>query len=83
MGVALFVAAGTKPTAVTTRMLLEQSPCAGILAGLDKHGTDGEAEFSPPPPGSYPVWAPSAAPRPFTKFSSILHAGRISSKLTR
>jgi hypothetical protein len=82
MGIALFVAAGTKPTTVTTRMLLEQSPSAGIPAGLDKHGTDGEAEFSPPP-GSYPVWAPSAARPPFTKFSSILHAGRISSKLTR
>ncbi len=82
MGIALFVGAWTKPTTVTTRMLLEQSPSAGIFAGLDQHGTDGEAKFSLPAPGGYPVWAPSAAPRPFMKFSSILHADRISSKLT-
>lgn len=60
MGIALFVGAWTKPTTVTTRMLLEQSPSAGIFAGLDQHGTDGEAKFSLPALGSLR----SGRPRP-------------------
>jgi hypothetical protein len=56
-GNVIFVGLGTKTTTVTTRILLEQSASAGIFAVLDKNGTDGEAKFSLPAPGSYTVWA--------------------------
>lgn len=56
-GNVIFVNLGTKTTAVTTKILLEQSASAGVFAVLDKDGTDGEAKFSLPAPGSYTVWA--------------------------
>jgi hypothetical protein len=56
-GNVIFVNLGTKTTAVTTKILLEQSASAGVFGVLDKDGTDGEAKFSLPAPGSYTVWA--------------------------
>ena len=56
-GNVIFVNLGTKTTAVTTKILLEQSASAGVFAVLDKDGTDGEAKFSLPAPGGYTVWA--------------------------
>ena len=56
-GNVIFVNLGTKTSAVTTKILLEQSASAGVFAVLDKDGTDGEAKFSLPAPGSYTVWA--------------------------
>jgi hypothetical protein len=56
-GNVIFVNLGTKTTAVTTKILLEQSAAAGVFEVLDKDGTDGEAKFSLPAPGSYTVWA--------------------------
>ena len=41
---------------VTTKILLDQS-ADGLFEVLDKNGTDGEASFSLPAPGGYPVWA--------------------------
>ena len=56
-GNVIFVNLGTKSAAVTTKILLEQSASAGVFAVLDKDGTDGEAKFSLPLPGSYTIWA--------------------------
>ena len=56
-GNVIFVNLGTKTTAVTTKILLEQSASAGVFAVLDKDGTDGQAKFSLPAPGGYTVWA--------------------------
>ncbi len=59
-GNVIFVALGTKDgTAVTTRILLDQSAAAGLFAVLDKNGTDGQASFSLPAPGTYTIWARS------------------------
>jgi hypothetical protein len=56
-GNVIFVGLGTKTDAVTTKILLEQSASAGVFEVLDKDGTDGQAKFSLPAPGSYTVWA--------------------------
>lgn len=57
-GNVIFVSLGTKDgAAVTTKILLEQSANAGEFAVLDKNGTDGQASFSLPAPGTYTVWA--------------------------
>ena len=56
-GSVIFVALGTKSgAAVTTKILLSQA-ADGVFEVLDKNGTDGEASFSLPVPGSYTVWA--------------------------
>jgi hypothetical protein len=56
-GNVIFVGLGTKTTTVTTKILLEQSASSGLFEVLDKNGTDGEAKFSLPLPGTYTVWA--------------------------
>jgi hypothetical protein len=57
-GSVIFVTLGSKDgAAVTTKILLEQSAAAGEFSVLDKNGTDGEASFSLPAPGSYTIWA--------------------------
>ena len=57
-GNVIFVNLGTKDGApVTTKILLDQSANAGEFAVLDKNGTDGEAQFSLPLPGTYTIWA--------------------------
>jgi len=56
-GNVIFVGLGTKDVAVSTKILLSQSADAGTFAVLDKNGTDGEASFELPAPGSYTVWA--------------------------
>jgi hypothetical protein len=57
-GSVIFVTLGSKDgAAVTTKILLEQSAAAGEFAVLDKNGTDGQASFSLPAPGSYTIWA--------------------------
>lgn len=57
-GDVIFVNLGSKDgVAVTTKILLSQSASAGEFAVLDKNGTDGEASFSLPAPGTYTVWA--------------------------
>jgi len=57
-GNVIFVDLGTKRgTAVTTKILLSQSAEAGVFGVIDKNGTDGEAAFQLPYPGSYTVWA--------------------------
>ena len=55
-GHVIFVALGRKDLQVTTKILLSLSP-TGTFDVLDKNGTDGEASFSLPAPGSYTVWA--------------------------
>ena len=56
-GHVIFVKLGKKDgAAVTTKIMLEQSASAGEFAVLDKNGTDGEAKFSLPAPGSYSIW---------------------------
>jgi hypothetical protein len=56
-GNVIFVDLGTKSgVAVTTKILLSQA-ADGVFEVLDKNGTDGEASFSLPVPGSYTVWA--------------------------
>ncbi|HMH82143.1 MAG TPA: hypothetical protein VK531_04680 [Gemmatimonadales bacterium] len=56
-GNVIFVDLGTKSgTAVTTKILLSQA-ADGVFEVLDKNGTDGEASFSLPVPGTYTVWA--------------------------
>jgi len=56
-GNVIFVALGTKTgDAVTTKILLSQS-ADGSFEVLDKNGTDGEASFALPVPGTYTVWA--------------------------
>lgn len=56
-GNVIFVGLGTKTTTVTTKIMLEQSASSGLFEVLDKNGTDGEASFSLPLPGTYTVWA--------------------------
>ena len=57
-GNVIFVDLGSKSgAAVTTKIMLEQSAAAGEYAVLDKNGTDGEARFSLPAPGTYTIWA--------------------------
>jgi hypothetical protein len=58
-GNVIFVSLGDKRTntTVTTKILLEQSASAGLFEVIDKNGTDGEATFSLPLPGTYTVWA--------------------------
>jgi hypothetical protein len=58
-GNVIFVLLGTKGggTAVTTKILLSESVDAGVFQVLDKNGTDGEASFELPAPGTYTVWA--------------------------
>jgi len=56
-GHVIFVNLGTKNVTVTTKILLSQSAESGVFDVLDKNGTDGEASFSLPAPGSYTVWA--------------------------
>jgi hypothetical protein len=56
-GNVIFVGLGTRTTTVTTKILLEQSAATGLFEVLDKNGTDGEAKFSLPAPGSYTIWA--------------------------
>lgn len=55
-GNVIFVDLGRNST-VTTKIMLEQSASAGEYAVLDKNGTDGEATFSLPAPGTYSIWA--------------------------
>jgi hypothetical protein len=55
-GNVIFVGLGTKTEAVTTKILLDQS-ATGVFEVTDKDGTDGQAKFSLPLPGSYTVWA--------------------------
>jgi len=56
-GHVIFVNLGSKDNGVSTKILLSQSAEAGVFDVLDKNGTDGEASFSLPAPGSYTVWA--------------------------
>jgi hypothetical protein len=55
-GNVIFVALGSKTVTVTTKILLSQA-AAGVFEVTDKNGTDGEASFSLPAPGTYTVWA--------------------------
>ena len=55
-GDVIFVGLGTTSDAVTTKILLSQT-ADSEFAVLDKNGTDGEASFALPLPGSYTVWA--------------------------
>jgi len=55
-GDVIFVGLGTSTDAVTTKILLSQST-DGVFEVLDKNGTDGEASFALPVPGTYTVWA--------------------------
>src|SRR5216110_294981 len=56
-GNVIFVDLGSKTgDAVTTKILLSQA-ADGVFEVLDKNGTDGEASFSLPVPGTYTVWA--------------------------
>jgi hypothetical protein len=56
-GSVIFVDLGTKSgVAVTTKILLSQA-ADGVFEVLDKNGTDGEASFALPVPGTYTVWA--------------------------
>ena len=55
-GNVIFVGLGTRSDAVTTKILLSQA-ADGVFEVLDKNGTDGEASFALPVPGTYTVWA--------------------------
>ena len=55
-GNVIFVGLGTKTDGVTTKIMLSQS-ADGVFQVLDKNGTDGEASFALPVPGTYTVWA--------------------------
>ena len=56
-GDVIFVGLGTRTgDAVTTKILLSQA-ADGVFDVLDKNGTDGEASFALPVPGTYTVWA--------------------------
>lgn len=55
-GNVIFVGLGTKSDGVSTKILLSQS-ADGVFQVLDKNGTDGEASFALPVPGTYTVWA--------------------------
>src|SRR5213080_389274 len=54
-GNVIFVGLGTSNDAVTTKILLSQA-ADGVFQVLDKNGTDGEASFTLPVPGTYTVW---------------------------
>ena len=56
-GNVIFVGLGTRDAGVTTKILLSQSAASGVFEVIDKNGTDGEASFSLPAPGTYTVWA--------------------------
>jgi len=57
-GNVIFVDLGSQSgAAVTTKILLSQSTELGLFQVLDKNGTDGEASFQLPAPGTYTVWA--------------------------
>ena len=56
-GHVIFVNLGSRSLTVTTKILLSQSAASGVFAVLDANGTDGEASFSLPAPGTYTVWA--------------------------
>src|SRR5258708_19716002 len=56
-GHVIFVNLGSKDNGVSTKILLSQSAESGVFDVLDKNGTDGEASFSLPAPGSYTLWA--------------------------
>jgi hypothetical protein len=55
-GNVIFVGLGTSSDAVTTKILLSQA-ADGVFEVLDKNGTDGQASFALPVPGTYTVWA--------------------------
>ena len=55
-GNVIFVGLGTSGEAVSTKILLSQA-ADGVFEVLDKNGTDGEASFALPVPGTYTVWA--------------------------
>jgi hypothetical protein len=55
-GDVIFVGLGTSSDALTTKILLSQA-ADSTFEVLDKNGTDGEASFALPLPGSYTVWA--------------------------
>src|SRR3989441_6472565 len=56
-GNVIFVDLGTRSgDAATTKILLSQA-ADGVFEVLDKNGTDGEASFALPVPGTYTVWA--------------------------
>ena len=56
-GHVIFVSLGSKDVMVSTKIMLSQSAEAGVFEVLDKNGTDGQASFSLPAPGTYTVWA--------------------------
>ena len=56
-GNVIFVNLGTKTTAVTTKIMLDQSAVAGVFAVVDKDGTDGEARFLAPGARPATPWA--------------------------
>ncbi len=55
-GDVIFVGLGTSSDAVTTKILLSQAADSEFTV-IDKNGTDGEASFALPAPGTYTVWA--------------------------
>jgi len=55
-GNVIFVGLGSRKVTVTTKILLSQT-APGVFEVLDKNGTDGQASFALPAPGSYTVWA--------------------------
>ena len=55
-GSVIFVGLGSKNVTVTTKIMLSQS-FDGTFQVLDKNGTDGEASFQLPAPGTYTIWA--------------------------
>src|SRR6266487_1316203 len=59
-GNVIFVGLGSKDNTVSTKILLSQA-AIGVFAVLDKNGTDGEASFELPAPGSYTIWARALA----------------------
>lgn len=59
-GNVIFVGLGTSGETVTTKILLSQTADSTFQV-LDKNGTDGEASFALPAPGTYTVWARALA----------------------
>jgi hypothetical protein len=59
-GNVIFVGLGDDGITVTTKIFLNQSADTAF-AVLDKNGTDGQASFELPAPGSYTVWARALA----------------------
>jgi hypothetical protein len=55
-GSVIFVSLGSRNVTVSTKILLSQS-ADGVFEVLDKNGTDGQASFALPAPGTYTVWA--------------------------